>query len=85
MPLIRAMQTGNDSQRSLIRNAIESGKAENFDEINQAINDTGALQYTIDQAQAQAEQAKHSIATLSDGEHKQALLFLADYSVERNH
>ena len=85
LPLIRAMQTGNDSQRSLIRNAIESGKAENFDEINQAINDTGALQYTIDQAQAQAEQAKQSIATLSDGEHKQALLFLADYSVERNH
>ena len=85
LPLIRAMETGNDSQRSLIRDAIESGKTERFDEINRAIVDTGALQYTIDMAQAQAELAKQSIAKLIDSEHKQALLFLADYAVERNY
>lgn len=85
LPLIRAMEIGNDAQRSLIREAIESGKAERFDEINQAITDTGALQYTIDQARSQAAEARKSIAGLSDGEHKQALLFLADYAVERSH
>ena len=85
LPLIRAMEIGNDSQRSLIRDAIESGKAEHFDEINQVIIDTGALQYTLDLAQAQAEQAKQSIADLSDSEHKRALLFLADYAVERSY
>jgi len=84
LPLIRAMETGNDSQRSLIRDAIESGKAERFDEINRVIIDTGALQYTVDLAQAQAELAKQSIAKLGDSEHKQALLFLADYAVERS-
>lgn len=85
LPLIRAMATGNDAQRSLIRAAIESGKADNFDEINRAIVDTGALQYTIDQAHREAALAKQSIAELSDGDHKQALLFLAEYAVERNH
>jgi len=85
LPLIRAMETGSEAQRKLIREAIETGKAENFDEINRAIVDSGALQYTIDQANARAALAKQSIAGLGDGEHKQALLFLADYAVERNH
>ena len=53
--------------------------------INRAIADTGALQYTIDQAHSQAAEAKQSIADLDDSEFKQALLFLADYAVERNH
>ena len=79
------MATGNDAQRSLIRAAIESGKADNFDEINRAIVETGALQYTIDQAHSEAALAKRSIAELSDSDHKQALLFLADYAVERSH
>ena len=85
LPLIRAMATGNDAQRNLIRAAIESGKADNFDEINHAILDTGALQYTIDQAHSEAALAKQSIAGLSDGDYKQALLFLADYAVERRY
>ncbi|MCP4388684.1 MAG: octaprenyl diphosphate synthase, partial [Gammaproteobacteria bacterium] len=41
--------------------------------------------YTTDLAQSQAAEAKKAIAGLSDGEHKQALLFLADYSVERSY
>lgn len=85
LPLIRAMETGSDAQRELIREAIESGQAERFDEINQAIVSTGALQYTIEQAQSQAARAKQAIAGLSDSAHKQALLFLADYAVERSY
>lgn len=85
LPLIRALEVGNADQRNLIREAIESGKAERFDEINQAITDTGALQYTIDQAQSQAAMAKQSITELNDGEYKRALLFLADYAVDRNY
>ncbi len=85
LPLIRAMATGSDAQRSLIRTAIESGKAENFDEINRAIVETGALQYTIDKAHSEAALAKQSIAGINDGDHKQALLFLADYAVERRY
>jgi octaprenyl-diphosphate synthase len=85
LPLIRAMETGNAAQRRLIREAIESGEAERFDEISRVIADTGALQYTVEQAQSHAGLARGSIADFADGEIKQALLFLADYAVERKH
>ena len=85
LPLIRAMEVGDSSQRKLIRDAIETGKVESFEDINLALNDTGALQYTIDQAQSQADQAKQNIACLDQSAYKQALIFLADYAVERRY
>ena len=85
LPLIRAMEMGNTEQKALIREAIETGKAERFDEINRAIVETGALQYTIDQAESEADTAKQAIDSLEDSDYKQALIFLADYAVERNY
>jgi octaprenyl-diphosphate synthase len=85
LPLIRAMEVGDDAQRSLIRDAVESGKIDRFDEINRAINDTGALQYTLDQARSEAAAAKAAIAVLDDSVYRQAMIFLADYSVERSY
>ena len=85
LPLIYAMQNGSVTQRELIRGAIEQGSAERFDEINQAIRDTGALQYTLDRAQDHAASAKLAIAGLEPGEYRQALLFIADYAVERSY
>ncbi len=85
LPLIRAMETGNPSQRDLIRDAIKTGEAERFDEINQAIVESGALQYTIDQAQMHAETAKNRIACLRDSSYRRAMIFLADYAVARNY
>ena len=85
LPLIRAMQVGNAGQKALIREAIETGKAERFDEINRVIVDTGALQYTIDQAQSESDAAKREIASLEDSDYKQALIYLADYAVERSY
>ena len=85
LPLIRAMEVGDDNQKKLIRDAIESGRIERFDEINRVIEDTGALQYTLSQAQAEAAAAKNAIAELDDNEYRQALMFLADYAVERHY
>ncbi len=85
LPLIRALEVGNTEQKLMIREAIETGEAERFDEINRAIVDTGALQYTIDQAQSESNAAKRKIASLEDSEYKQALIFLADYAVERRY
>ena len=83
LPLIRAMETGSESQRQLIREAIEQGSIERLDDIREIINDTGALQYTLDQAHAEAAAARQALAGLDDSEYRQALLFLADYAVER--
>jgi octaprenyl-diphosphate synthase len=85
LPLIRAMDVGNDAQRKLVRNAIESGRIEDFDEINQVIHDTGALQYTLEQARSESAAAKTAIGALDDSRFKQALIFLADYAVERSY
>ena len=85
LPLIRALEVGNTEQKTLIREAIETGQVEQFDAINQAINDSGALQYTIDRAHFEAAQAKQNLDCLEDGEYKQALIFLADYAVERRY
>ena len=85
LPLIRALEVGDAVQQALIREAIETGNAERFDEINRVIVDTGALQYTIDRAQSESDAAKQMIAPLEDNEYKQALIFLADYAVERRY
>jgi len=84
LPLIRAMEVGNDAQRQLIRDAIENGGSERLDEIRRVIDDTGALQYTLELAQAQADAAKDAIAGFEDSEYRRAMLFLADYAVERH-
>jgi len=85
LPLIRAMEVGNAAQRQVLREAIESGKIERLDEINHIINATGALQYTLDQAQAESDAAKQAIAGLESSVYRQALMFLADYAVERRY
>ncbi len=85
LPLIYAMQQGNQQQRSLIRSAIEQGGLDQIQQITQIINQTGALAYTHQQAIQHAEIAKQSISSLPDSAARQALLFLADYAVERSY
>ena len=85
LPLIHAMENGNAEQKTMIHEAIEQGSAENFDAIHQAIIDTGALQYTFEQARTQAKLARQALHALADTEYRQALMFLADYAVERRY
>lgn len=85
LPLIYAMQHGNDEQKVLIRNAIESGGLEHIDAITKIIHSTGALEYTHQQAANEASLAKQAIEALPQSEYKKALMFLADYSVDRNY
>jgi octaprenyl-diphosphate synthase len=85
LPLIYAMQHGNDEQKALIRSAIENGGLEHIDAITQIIHETGALEYTYRQAVCEANLAKQTISFLPESEYKAALLFLAEYSVDRNY
>ena len=85
LPLIYAMQNGSSGQQKMIRNAIENASSDDFDAINQVIQETGALEYTLEQAHAAAAKAKQEIECLPASEYKQALMFLADYAVERNY
>ncbi len=85
LPLIHAMQNGTQAEKDIIRQAIEQGGLDNIKEITAIIERTGALAYTHKQAIEHATTAKTSLAKLPDSESKQALLFLADYAVERSY
>ena len=83
LPLIYAMQQSGEQQANLIRDAIKNGGLEHIEAITEIIKSTGALEYTFAQALAEAQKAKAAIEFLPSSEYKQALMFLADYAVER--
>lgn len=88
LPLLYAMKHGNPEQAAAIRHAIENGGLTEFQTVLQAIHETGALQYTRDQAQREIDIAKAALSVLPDTEegakHKSALIQLSDFAVSRN-
>ena len=84
LPLLYAMRQGNDTQRTLIRKAIEQGGLEDFSAIIQAVKDTGALDYVRDVAKNEAELACQAIAQLPNNQYREAMVALADFSVSRS-
>jgi len=83
LPLIYAMAHGSKQQAELIRNAIEQGGLDQIKAITQAIEDTGALDYTRDIARNEAQQAIAQLTGIPDSDYKQAMITLANFSVER--
>ncbi len=85
LPLIYAMQKGTEEERQMIRQAIEQGGLDQIDAITQTIKSTGALDYTHQQAIQHAELAKQSLNALPHSKQRDALIFIADYAVERSY
>ena len=85
LPLLYAMRQGTPAQAALIRSAIEQGGLDDFSQVLETINATGALAYTAQQAQREVDIACAAIAHLPDSNYKQRLLELAAFSVTRNH
>ncbi|MDH3417062.1 MAG: polyprenyl synthetase family protein, partial [Gammaproteobacteria bacterium] len=83
LPLIYAMRKGSDSDKKLIRNAILKGGLDQLEAITGIIEATGALQYTAACAQAAADTAIAALAPVPDSIYKQALVTIAEYSVQR--
>jgi octaprenyl-diphosphate synthase len=86
LPLLYAMAHGNEQQKSMIRSAIEHGDGmEHLDDILAAMKQTGALVYTQDKAEQEADKAINAIAILPESEYKQALISLANIAANRSH
>jgi octaprenyl-diphosphate synthase len=83
MPLIYAMQKSSATDKKMIRNAILEGGLEYLEEIQAVIKSTGALQYTAMRAQEAADDAITALADIPESDYKQALIAIADYSVQR--
>jgi octaprenyl-diphosphate synthase len=85
LPLIYAMQHGNDEQRTMIRHAIEKGGLDQLEEITRAVASLGGLAYTARLAQGEADQALAALAPLPESIFKEGLSELARFAVARKH
>ena len=85
LPLIYLLQHGTTQERELVRNCIEHGDEEHFDDILNAITGSGALEYTRLKAEQASQRAISCLDHLPEGGHKTALIQLAKFAVERNH
>lgn len=85
LPLIYAMQQGSPEQAGLVKRAIETEGIALLKEVTEIIQQTGAIHFTQQKAQQEAELAKAALSELGDSDYKQALIALADLAVKRNH
>jgi len=85
LPLIYVLENGNEDEKNIIRRAIESEGINLLDEVTTIIKASGAIAYTQEIAQKEANLAKSALASLNDSDLKTALCSLADLAVNRSH
>jgi octaprenyl-diphosphate synthase len=83
LPLIYAMSHGTPEQAGVIRSAIEQGDISRFAEVLQIVQQTGALDYTRQQAQREADLARQELALFPETSFKNSLLKLAELAASR--
>jgi len=83
LPLIYAMEKCTDSERKMIRAAIEAGGLDKMDEIHDVIESTGAIHYTVARAQEAADVAINALSGIPESDYKQAMITIAEFAVRR--
>lgn len=83
LPLIHVLQTGNDSEQQLIRNALENPGSVPLEKILLAIESTSAIAYTYSRAEEQVAQALAHLVDLPASPCKTALEDLANFALQR--
>jgi octaprenyl-diphosphate synthase len=85
LPLLYAMRNGSEAQRLMIHEAIEKANGmDKLDDILQAMEETGALTYTTQKAEQEADKAIRELDALPDSDYKEALITLAHLAVNRS-
>lgn len=85
LPLIYALQHGNEQQRAIIARAIETGGIENLDTILATIQDTNAIAYAYEVAEQHIQTALSCLYVLPKTEYRDALETLARFAVQRDY
>ena len=83
LPLIIAMQRCTESERAVIRQAIETGGTDQMPQIIAIVQQTGALQATRDAAAAEAQRALDALQALPQNPYSNALGQLASQLLQR--
>ena len=85
LPLIRVMRVGSPEQQTTVRKAIETGGREHIDEVTQAIKSTDAIEYTALKAREEADYAIAQLGGIPDSRYRDALIGLAEFSINRSY
>ncbi|MEE3118227.1 MAG: octaprenyl diphosphate synthase [Pseudomonadota bacterium] len=83
LPLIHAMAQGTDEARQLIRQAIRKGGLDDLSDILALVETSGALEYTMERARAEASKASDCLTQLEDSPYRTALEQLTEVAVAR--
>lgn len=84
LPLLLAMERASESDRKLIRHAIEQGELQKLPEVLAIVRDTGALDATREAAEREADKARAALRVLPESRARDALLELCLRSVHRS-
>jgi octaprenyl-diphosphate synthase len=85
LPLIYSIQQASKSEVKIIKNAIKDGNRNAFNEVYAIVKSTNAITYTEKRAAEEAQKAIDALTPLPDSEFKEAMIMLANFSVQRNH
>lgn len=85
LPLIYAMKHGSEKQKALIGDSIREGSCDYLDEIIAITRETGALEFTHQQAKRHADRALSYLADLSDSQYQRTMAELATFSFSRTY
>ncbi len=86
LPLIYAMDHGNESQVQLIRACLvdEEVAQQSLLDVIQIVRESGALDYTRQLAEEQSQQALHCLQTIPQSRYREALEAMVNFSVNRS-
>jgi octaprenyl-diphosphate synthase len=82
LPLIYALRSAGETDRSLIRTAIRQGGLAQLEPIVTAIESTGGLEYAAELARSESAAALAALEKLPDSSYKRGLAALARFAVE---
>ncbi len=85
LPVIIALQRSSGETAAILRSAIEEGGLEHIQTVLKTIADTKAIDYTMQLARQEADNAISQLYCLPESNYRLALESLARFSVNRSH
>jgi octaprenyl-diphosphate synthase len=85
LPLLIAMQKGSSTEQQTIREAIQGGGLNDLSAVMAAVNRTKALDYVRQLASNEIKSGLQAVAHMPESPSKQALVDLAQFTVNRNY
>ena len=84
LPLIYAMHNASPESSALIKKCIENGGLDKLDQVLEIIEQTKAIEYTLEKANQEVALAKSQLDSMPANKFTQALYQLADLAVKRS-